>query len=477
LDKASRRIVDDAIRSNPGNADDGLLNVSAASLGFLPPKLEAPSSTLAAARSLDLSFNTFGTFPRIDAYTCLTSLTLAGNHLTSMAGVLFPPTLLELTLTGNRLVSLGSELAGLRSLERLNLSNNEVATLGDHLSCLQNLEELDVSGNPLPTLPEGCGWLVSLEIFNAAGCKLSVLPDEFTWLTRLLEINLGHQSPGLHELPSNIGRLTRLSRLEVSDNKLRKLPPSAGLLEGLNCIGSGWNIDRNPLEDERAIARYRMGTDHLAQYLAGQLQQWVTDRKKAGLDPAPVDPFDGPVLQKDGTWRRATPPARSGTPSLAGSAAPSGTSSGRASPAVPSGGGGGSAATTASDKIAVLCDWASKEISSVVRPTLSDLQDTLADAPSMELAAPAAKRIRDVRAAVEHIAKLMAPLDRTPTPDIAGVSDKLSLLKMVVRPIVTDALRILDAALVELDALDELGKAVEFVRGVKAIVAALGTKS
>ena len=95
----------------------------------------------------------------------------------------------------------------------------------------------------------------------------------------------------------------------------------------------------------------------------------------------------------------------------------------------------------------------------------------------MELAAPAAKRIRDVRAAVEHIAKLMAPLDRTPTPDIAGVSDKLSLLKMVVRPIVTDALRILDAALVELDALDELGKAVEFVRGVKAIVAALGTKS
>jgi Leucine-rich repeat (LRR) protein len=66
-------------------------------------------------------------------------------------------------------------------------------------------------------------------------------------------------------LPNDIGRMTRLCNLNLADNELTNLPMSIGLCQGLDRLGAGFNIDRNPIGDEKMLKRFAVGTDHLCQ--------------------------------------------------------------------------------------------------------------------------------------------------------------------------------------------------------------------
>ncbi len=64
-----------------------------------------------------------------------------------------------------------------------------------------------------------------------------------------------------------MGRMTRLVQLNLSDNKLAELPISLGLCIGLAKLGAGMLIDRNPIQDPEIWRKYKIGTDHLQDYL------------------------------------------------------------------------------------------------------------------------------------------------------------------------------------------------------------------
>ena len=104
-----------------------------------------------------------------------------------------------------------------------------------------------------------------MEVLDLSSCSLTSIPEEFTYLTRLMELNIATNE--LTSLPFNIGRMTRLVVLNVSDNKLNDLPDSIGMCAGLGKFGAGINLERNPITDDEMLRKYRIGPDHLIDYL------------------------------------------------------------------------------------------------------------------------------------------------------------------------------------------------------------------
>jgi len=120
-------------------------------------------------------------------------------------------------------------------------------------------------GNPLEKIPKSLGACQALEVLDLSCCNLVSIPEEFTYMTRLLELNLATNE--LASLPNNIGRMSRLVILNVSDNKLTDLPLSLGMCIGLSKFGAGINLERNLIKDEEMIRKYKIGPDHMVDYL------------------------------------------------------------------------------------------------------------------------------------------------------------------------------------------------------------------
>lgn len=71
----------------------------------------------------------------------------------------------------------------------------------------------------------------------------------------------------LKELPQAMGRMTRLVLLNVSDNKLTDLPLTLGHCNGLAKFGAGINLERNPIQNQEMLRKYRIGPDHMYDFL------------------------------------------------------------------------------------------------------------------------------------------------------------------------------------------------------------------
>eukprot|EP01133_Synstelium_polycarpum_P005721 gene5721-6616_t len=240
-----------------------LLDLSGIGLEQLPEFLPEHVPTLV---NLDLGFNQFKMFPTLRPFALMQSLSLSGNIIMTIPGELLDlPALRTLTINGNQLIALPPEIGKLINLEKLEVANNKIASLCDEIGKLTKLEELVIAGNPLTSLPPSFANLNSLEVLDANGCHLVRLPDEFPLMTRLLELNLGNNK--LVDLPNHIGRMTRLVVLNIMDNRLNDLPLSIGYCFGLGKLGAGINIEGNPIQSEEIKMKYKIGNDHLMDYL------------------------------------------------------------------------------------------------------------------------------------------------------------------------------------------------------------------
>jgi len=179
-----------------------------------------------------------------------------------------------LYINGNQLARIGDGIGGLPALEKLDAANNKITFISDHIGDLRTLEELNLSGNPLGTVPAGFGNLEFLEILDLSSCDLTQLPDEFVGMIRLLELNLGNNR--LTYLPENFGNMSRIVSLNLSDNQLVELPFTLGACVHMDSI----LIDRNPIEDEDVWTKYKIGTDHLMDYLGKQMFAFTQEEKK-----------------------------------------------------------------------------------------------------------------------------------------------------------------------------------------------------
>ena len=169
------------------------LDLSQNLLSIVPARLLKPLSGLV---ELDLSFNDLGTFP-----------TLALCQLPRLASLNLSHTSLESVTASAEMLS-----RGLPRLTELDLSYNRLALLPAGLHGLARLEALDLTANQLVH-----------SVGSAADAALG-------GLTRLRSLSLAQN--GCLRLPACVCSLP-LSRLDVSDNRLSRLPSAISQLHGL----------------------------------------------------------------------------------------------------------------------------------------------------------------------------------------------------------------------------------------------------
>jgi C2 domain/Leucine rich repeat/Leucine Rich repeats (2 copies) len=225
------------------------------------------TDTLSGVDTLDLGFNKFVDWPAgLDAFKNLSILHMEGNQLTHIAPEIGDLVgLTELYCHGNQIDNFPVELGKCKKLEKLNLANCQVESLPNEIGLLEYLEDLDLNGNPLSSLPEGIGCCRRLEVVDLSCCNLTSIPDQITHCTALLELNLGTNE--LTALPEATGKLTRLVMLNLADNQLTDLPVSMGHCRGLSKFGAGCNIERNQIADATMLQKFKVGPDHLVDYL------------------------------------------------------------------------------------------------------------------------------------------------------------------------------------------------------------------
>ncbi|CAH8847844.1 unnamed protein product [Trichobilharzia szidati] len=151
----------------------------------------------------------------------------------------------DLFLYGNKLTALPSSISHLTNLRRLLLQQNWLTAAGipNEITKLTNLEQLDLRYNrldgPLPTCI--CG-LCNLEHLLLTYNKLTHIVDEIKYLKHLSVLvvsrNLIRQ-----DLPSSIGELTKLVKLDLSFNHITFLPDSIGQCTSLRDL----NLQHNQL--------------------------------------------------------------------------------------------------------------------------------------------------------------------------------------------------------------------------------------
>nr|XP_006628521.1 PREDICTED: fibromodulin [Lepisosteus oculatus] len=162
----------------------------------------------------------------------LDRLYLDHNNLTRVPQGL-PRSLRDLRLSNNRISKIQpASFEGMANLSVLLLNDNSIEEVGGALKGLTSLLLLDISNNKLKklpdSLPEGLQQLY-LE-FNGIG---SIPSDFFQRFAKLQYIRLSNNKLTDEGIPSNTFNFSSLIELDLSYNKLQKIPPVSTSLENL----------------------------------------------------------------------------------------------------------------------------------------------------------------------------------------------------------------------------------------------------
>lgn len=136
----------------------------------------------------------------------------------------------ELQAQGLRLIKVPQGFTALTALETLDLSNNDLSTFPETLLQLTNLRVLALSENNIQTLPTGIKHLKKLEKLYLDKNELDSLVPEIG--TRHLVVKYLFDQPSFTKR-HNIGFCKALGVINISDNKIKVLPPQLGALPTL----------------------------------------------------------------------------------------------------------------------------------------------------------------------------------------------------------------------------------------------------
>jgi Leucine-rich repeat (LRR) protein len=191
---------------------------------------------------LNLSYNKWESIPAsIGKLLRLKSLNLRGNRLTILPeeiGNLVALKVLKVDnpdrfINTNQLITLPSGIGKLEALDSLFLSGNIIASLPASFNKLSNLVYLDLSWNKLESFPKAVLGLSKLQYLDLALNHVILIPDELVNLSELKYLNLQgdffvNYKLKINNLPANLGKLTKLETLVLSDNVIEVLPESIG---------------------------------------------------------------------------------------------------------------------------------------------------------------------------------------------------------------------------------------------------------
>eukprot|EP01133_Synstelium_polycarpum_P000177 gene177-213_t len=170
-----------------------LLDISGNRLNYLPDEISNLTPTLT---SLDLSDNTFTSFPSpIASLVNLRSLKLANNALGTLTPVFTTLKRLEtLDLSGCQLTSFDFDLSNLVALTELSLARNRIAEFSALSACtlgeLKLMRNLDLSAGAFVVVPKQIGWLSNLRRVNLTQNQLTKVPGELSLLNPSIDILL-----------------------------------------------------------------------------------------------------------------------------------------------------------------------------------------------------------------------------------------------------------------------------------------------
>jgi Leucine-rich repeat (LRR) protein len=212
------------------------------SIRILPSKLEMKSLKVCI---LD-GCSKLEKFPDIVGnMDCLMVLRLDGTGIEELSSSIHHLIGLEVLSMNNckNLESIPSSIGCLKSLKKLDLSGcSELKNIPENLGKVESLEEFDVSGTSIRQPPTSIFLLKSLKVLSFDGCKrIAVNPTD----QRLLSLSglcslevLDLRACNLREgaLPKDIGCLSSLRSLDLSQNNFVSLPWSINKLSGLETL-------------------------------------------------------------------------------------------------------------------------------------------------------------------------------------------------------------------------------------------------
>lgn len=111
--------------------------------------------------------------------------------------------------------------------------------LGEILLSFPNLENLQIRDTNIGDFPSEIGMLTKLKRITLTNCRLTSIPESIGNLTNLVHLDLSKNR--LSSLPDSIGNLVKLVHLDVSKNNLSYLPEVIGNLVNVNHLDLGNN--------------------------------------------------------------------------------------------------------------------------------------------------------------------------------------------------------------------------------------------
>ncbi|CAN9512331.1 unnamed protein product [Ophioblennius macclurei] len=168
-------------------------------------------------------------FPKLQS---LERLYLQHNNLTSIPSGL-PPTLQDLRINHNKIEKVTpADLGGMNNLTILYLHDNALTDIGSSLKPLKALTLLDISGNKLTKVPEGLPE--HLHQLYLESNSIDSLPDGFLGsFTQLQYVRMAHNQLTDKGIPPHTFNVTGLVELDLSFNKLERIPTVSSTLQHL----------------------------------------------------------------------------------------------------------------------------------------------------------------------------------------------------------------------------------------------------
>ncbi|XP_069007364.1 fibromodulin a [Embiotoca jacksoni] len=162
----------------------------------------------------------------------LQRLYLQHNNLTSIPSDL-PRSLRDLRINHNSIAKVTPvDLEGMDNLTILYLHDNAITDLGTSLKALKSLTLLDISGNKLTKFPESLPE--QLHQLYLESNSIDSLPDGFLGrFSQLQYVRMAHNQLTDKGIPPNTFNVTGLVELDLSFNKLERIPIVSTTLQHL----------------------------------------------------------------------------------------------------------------------------------------------------------------------------------------------------------------------------------------------------
>ncbi|MEI6749789.1 MAG: leucine-rich repeat domain-containing protein [Bacteroidales bacterium] len=139
----------------------------------------------------------------------------------------------RLDLNNQNIVEIPKGIYRMKNLNYLNLNNNSIELISPKINQLKNLKTLNLSNNAVTEVPVEISEIYYMESINISHNKLSTLPAAILNMKFLLTLNLSHNT--INNVYKD-NSLRKLECLNLSDNAIREIPKSFGLMKKLKIL-------------------------------------------------------------------------------------------------------------------------------------------------------------------------------------------------------------------------------------------------